>query len=52
MKLGKKKSKVLVVSYSGALEAGPAESLGDYHLAVLAQGKKGGQSKNTQQFGR
>lgn len=44
MKVGKKKSKVLVVRYSGALVAGSAESLSDYHLAVLAKGKKGVQS--------
>jgi hypothetical protein len=37
----KKTTKVLVVSFSGALEAGPAQNLGDYQLATLTKGKKG-----------
>jgi hypothetical protein len=37
----KKTSKVLVVSFSGALEPGPAQNLGDYQLVSLTKGKKG-----------
>jgi hypothetical protein len=44
----KKTTKVLVVSFSGALEQGPAENLADYHLAALGKAKKsgGGASKS------
>ena len=42
-KLSKKKStQVLVVSFSGALEPGPAANLGDYHLVALGKAKKAG----------
>jgi hypothetical protein len=41
-KLSKKKTtRVVVVSFSGALEAGPAQNLGEYQLATLTKGKKG-----------
>jgi hypothetical protein len=36
----KKKVKVLVVSFSGALEQGPAQNLADYHLAAVGRVKK------------
>jgi len=38
----KKTARVLVVSFSGALEPGPAQDLGDYHLASLGKAKKSG----------
>jgi hypothetical protein len=42
-KLSKKKSTtLLVVSFSGALEKGPAETPGDYHLVALGKAKKSG----------
>jgi hypothetical protein len=42
-KLSKKKTtKVLVVRFSAALEPGPAQNLGDYHLVALGKGKKSG----------
>jgi len=37
-----KTAKVLVVSFSGALEPGPAENLADYHLATLGKARKSG----------
>jgi hypothetical protein len=40
-RLSKKKSTtVLVVSFSGALETGPAENPGDYHLVALGKARK------------
>jgi RHS repeat-associated protein len=42
LKLSKKKTaKVLVVSFSGALEPGPASTSGDYQFASVTKGKKG-----------
>jgi hypothetical protein len=42
-KLSKKKTaQVVVVSFSGALEPGPAQNLSDYSLGVLGKSKTGG----------
>jgi hypothetical protein len=42
-KLSKKQTaKVLVVSFSGALEQAPAQNLADYHLVALGKAKKSG----------
>ena len=43
LKLSRKKTaKVLVVRFSGALEQGPAQGLGAYHLVALGKAKKSG----------
>ena len=38
----KKKTEVLLVHFSGALEPGSAQSLGDYQLGTVTKGKKPG----------